>query len=77
MWNVVFDKWSEKWVVAEYSREDGTHHWYSDAVLCAEQKNRRMHQHPTSSKSEYTEYDTEEATDIWPGGAVTYGVSYG
>lgn len=79
MWPVVFDKWSEKWVVGEYSRADdgGKFFWRTAAEQSAAQKNLRLHQQPTSSRSEHTEYDTDEAADVWPGSLVSYGSSHG
>jgi hypothetical protein len=72
MWSIAFDRWEEKWFVAEYTRDPDAEgfFWQVDAERACADKNAKLHALPPT-------YDTEEANDVWPGGTVSYGGSRG
>ena len=84
MWPITYSKWEECWLVGEFSREIPEQFdskgqpvafiFFVDAVTSCLRRN-------TNNKKSGEEYDQgealEDASSVWPGGAVQYGVSYG
>ena len=68
-WDAVYDRWNEKWVVSEYSRDSGQYYWRTDAEAVVARKNN------PPMRGAPLHFDAAE--DVWPGSFVRWGESAG
>ena len=81
MWPTIFDRENECWVVGDYSRSGtGEFFFHKDALHECAVLNSRLRRiavaEPTTRAGRVADHDQYDET-VWPGGLVSYGVSYG